>query len=154
MSPIGGTLAVEVGLVAMDDGTLAVGPRLEVAARDRVVLEGSVHMALSPRWNAVRFGSVSFLRAEAHGGLRQRVGRGPWAVRMDAWAGLGWLETLEAPPRNPLDYRVTHRPVPVAGGTVRVRNIGFEMGFGLGPTGQLAGRAGVMLRLPGVVAVW
>ncbi len=154
MSPVGGTVAAELGLVAMNDGTVAVGPRLELAARDRVVLEGSVHLPLSARWTAVRFGEVAFLRGEAHAGLRQRLGRGPWTVRVDGWGGIGWLERLVAPEDEPLGYDVAHTAVPVVGGAIRVRNVGFELGFGVGEDGFAAGRAGVMLRTPGVFSVW
>jgi hypothetical protein len=154
MSPLGGTVAAELGLIAMQDGTVAVGPRLELAARDRVVLEGSVHLPLSARWTAVRFGEVAFLRGEVHGGLRQRFGRGAWTARLDGWGGVGWLERLVAPDDAPIGYDVEHVPVPVVGGAVRLRNIGFELGVGLGPDGAAAGRAGVVVRTPGVFTVW
>lgn len=154
MSPVGGTVALELGLIAMQDGTIAVGPRLELAARDRVVLEGSAHLPLSARWTAVRFGEVAFLRAETHAGLRQRIGRGAWTVRVDGWGGVGWLERLTAPEDEPLGYAVRHTPVPVVGGAIRLRNIGFELGYGLGADGRSAGRAGLIVRSPGVFTVW
>lgn len=154
MSPVGGTVAVELALTAMNDGTVAVGPKLELAARDRLVVEGSVTLPLSARWTAVRFGDVAFLRAEAHGGLRQRVGRGPWAVRIDGWGGVGCLERLTGPAEDPLDWDTQYIAVPTVGGTVRVRNVGFELGVGLGPEGFDIGRAAVILRTPGVFTVW
>jgi len=154
MSPVGGTVAVELGVVAMQDGTVAVGPRLELAARDRVVVEGSLNLPLSARWTAVRFGDVAFLRGQVHGGLRQRIGRGAWTMRLDGWGGVAWLERLVAPENQPIGFDVEHAAVPVVGGAARIRNVGFELGYGLGPDGRDAGWAGLVVRTPGVFTVW
>ena len=148
---VGGTVALEGALTALDLGTVALGPKLEVGVRDRVVVEASVSFPLSSRWTAARFGTSQFLRGEVHGGLRQRVGHGSWTTRIDGWAGMAMRETLTADPADPLQLTTTVDLVPTVGGTVRMRSIGFELGFGLT---EPVGRAAVVLRLPGVVSVF
>ena len=106
---------------------------------------------MSSRWTAARFGTSQFLRGAVHGGLRQRVGHGSWTTRIDGWAGMAMRETLTADPADPLQLTTTVDLVPTVGGTVRMRSIGFELGFGLT---EPVGRAAVVLRLPGVVSVF
>jgi len=144
---VGGTIALEGAVTALDLGTLTVGPKLEVAFRDRLVVEGSVSFPLSSRWAAVRFGESRFLRGEVHAGLRQRLGHGGWTTRIDGWAGIAQLETLRSDSADPLRLRTDVMLVPTVGGAVRLRNIGFELGFGVT---EPVGRAAVVLRVPGV----
>lgn len=148
---VGGTVALEGAFVAMDRGAVALSPRVEFALRDRLVVEGSVSFPVSPRWSAARFGESVVLRGEAHGGLRQRVGRGPWASRLDVWAGVAQRERLSAAADDPLSWTTEVDFVPVVGGVVRVRSVGFEVAFGLG---EPVGRAAVVLRVPGVFSVF
>jgi hypothetical protein len=138
----------------MDRGLAAVGPKVELAFRDRVVLEGSAALPLSARWTAARFGSTRFLRGEVHGGLRQRLGRGSWTTRLDAWAGVALREELRRPEHDPLALSTQVAWVPVAGGAVRVRSVGFELGVGLAGPDEPVGRAAVVLRVPGVISVF
>jgi len=152
---VGGTIALEGALTALDLGTITLGPKLEVGFRDRVVVEGSVSFPMSPRWTAARFGEARFLRGEVHGGLRQRLGHGSWTTRVDAWAGVAQQETVSSTPGDPLRLTTEVAFVPTVGGTVRMRNIGFEMGFGLDPAGTAPmSRVGLVLRVPGVFTVF
>jgi len=149
--PLGGTVALELAFAAYDGGNTSLGAHLELGFRDRVVLEGSVGLPLASRWAAARFGEVSFLRGELHGGLRQRIGRGSWATRVDAWAGVAQHERLAAPADDPFALSTEVLFVPVVGGAIRVRSIGFEVGYGLT---ERVGRAAVVLRVPGVITVF
>jgi len=151
LSPLGGTLALEATLAAMDTGALVVSPRLEVAARDRLLLSGSLGLPLSSRWATLRFGSSSATRGEGAVGLRQRIGTGPWATRLDAFTGVAALETWTASDDDPLAWTITTDPVWIIGGAIRLRDVGFEMAFS--PGGD-AGRAAIVLRIPGVFQVW
>lgn len=153
LSPLGGTLAVEVFLASQDGpaGSLAAGARAEVAVRDRLVLDAAGLVPLSPRWSAARFDRAKSGLAEARGGLRQRLGIGAWAVRLDGWAGVTALQTVESAPDDPLDLETTVAPTWLAGGTIRLRQVGFEVGWL--PDAELV-RTSIVLRWPGVVAVY
>lgn len=151
LSPFGGTVALEAAFVAFDSGTSGLSPRLELALRDQLVIEGSVTFPLSPRWSAARYDAVSFLRTEVHGGPRLRLGQGSWTLRLDGWAGMALTESVTTPPDVALPFETITRWGPVVGGAVRLRSVGFELGYGL--DGGLT-RAAVVLRLPGVVRVF
>lgn len=153
MSPIGGTVAFH-GLLASQTGAdagLAVGARGEIAARDRVVVDVSGFVPFSPRWNAARFGASASVVAESRIGLRQRVGRGTWAARVDALAGLSAVHRLVSTEADPFALSSSTVPSWTLAVAVQVRAAGFEIGWmpDLGIT-----RATLVLRWPGVLSVY
>ena len=153
MSPFGGTVAFH-GLLTSQTGAdtgLAAGARGELAFRDRVVVDVAGFVPFSPRWNAARFGASASVIAESRTGLRQRVGRGTWAARLDAMAGLVAVHRLVAPEGDPFALASATIPSWSLGAAVHVRAAGFEVGFV--PELGIA-RATVILRVPGVVAVY
>ncbi|MEZ4236027.1 MAG: hypothetical protein R3F59_07675 [Myxococcota bacterium] len=93
--------------------------------------------------------------AEARLGLRQRVGRGPWAVRLDALAGVDavqrWTHPVDAP--GPLDLDTRVRPAPIVAAQLSTRSAGFELGWTRDGAATIA-RAALVLRWPGVVRAW
>ena len=151
LSPLGGTIAVEAAVVAMEAGAVVIGPRLEVAARDRVVLAAWVGVPVDARWATVRFGSTQFLRGEGQLALRQRLGHGPYAARLDAFVGVASLESRQVEPDEPLDWTTASTVEGTFGGAIRLRSVGFELG--LSPQDG-AGRAAMVVRMPGVIQVW
>ncbi len=155
LSPLGGTWGGELFVASQDSnegGTLAVGARLEVAVRDRLVVAGAVLQPLSGDLAAARFGSVVSAVAEATGGLRQRVGRGPWALRLDATAGVVAVSTVLRPdPLDPLDLERSVAPAPLVAGAARIRSLGFELAWL--PDQDLV-RSSAILRWPGTVGVF
>ncbi len=152
-SIVGGTLAVGAVVTSHGavDGGVAVGGRIEVALRDRLVIDGLVALPVSARWNAARFGGHEFARAEGRGGLRQRIGRGPWSATVEATAGVVLLERLDADPDDPLRLQSSSSAVPVVGGTIGIRSVGLELGWYVPGQGS---RAAVVLRVPGVLTVF
>lgn len=153
LSPLGGTVAIE-GLLLSQDGpesALAVGARLQVALRDRLVVDAGGLLPASPRWTAARFGATTSSVAELRGGLRQRLGRGSYALRLDAWGGVAALQRWSRPPDDPLALTTATRPAPIVGGTLRARGVGLELGW---VPGEETLRTGIVLGVPGVVSVF
>src|SRR5690606_21106447 len=101
----GGVLAAEVVATSWEaaGGTWGIGGRVELAVRDRVV--GSVLVTAAPgaRLDALRAGRARYGALEARLGLRQRIGRGPWTVHVDATGGLVAVTTLEGAPDLRID---------------------------------------------------
>jgi hypothetical protein len=152
-SPAGGTFALHVvGLTqAGGDGGNAIGVRAEIAARDRVLLDVAAYAPLSPRWSAARFGATASALGEARVGLRQRIGRGPWALRVDGTLGIAAVERWSRPPNQPLALRSAVEPAPILAAQISSRTAGFELGWVLGTD---ISRAALVLRWPGVIRVW
>ena len=154
LSPLGGVVSAEVivqanGIAALPIG---IGGRLEVSTRDRFVVSTSVSGALGARWQAVRFGTSEFQPFEARGALRQRIGRGSWALRVDAWGGVGVVESLIADETDPLDLDRASRTAVMVGGRASVRNVALDYGVAL--TGPPFVRLQAVWRWPGTLFVW
>jgi len=153
---LGGTVAGELlfGMHGLSSAALGLGGRVEAALRDRVVVSASGMAPLSHRWGAARFGRSDAVLGDGRLGVRQRLGRGAWTGRVDAWGGVAWVHRLEArDPDDPLRLVGTSGAAPLAGGTVRVRSVGFELGA-LWQDGAPIAWTAVMLRWPGVVGVF
>lgn len=151
LSPFGGTIAVHSVLTSQTGAEtgLAVGARAELAIRDRVVVDGAGFVPFSPRWTAARFGTSSSVIAEARAGLRQRLGRGPWAARIDALGGVAALRRLTSPAGDPFALEAETTPIPTLTAAIQVRSAGFELGWAPGLS-----RATLVLRFPGVLGVF
>jgi CBS domain-containing protein len=154
LGPLGGTVALGLSLTTLGRpaGAVGVGGRLEIALRERVVLGAGAHAPLSHRWAAARFGSSEALLADARLGLRQRVGRGPWAVRADAWAGGAWIVTLTSAPGDPLSLSASGEGRLVVGGGLRLRGVGLEVG--VLPGAQAFSWTAATVSWPGVFSVF
>ncbi|MBX2801216.1 MAG: serine protease [Myxococcales bacterium] len=151
---LGGTLGAEVGLTSLDSavGGLSVGATAVLAIRDRVVASLSGSAPLSPRWRALRFGTSEGVVGSARLGLRQRLGRGSFAVRIDAWAGVAAVSTVRIE-----DVQLQSRSLdlrPGAGLSLRVRGVAFHAGLLVQPDGRITSTSGASLGWPGVVGVF
>lgn len=153
LRPVGGTLAVNLRASAFADrgGTWSLGPSIEAALRDRVVVTGGWTFGVGTSWDALNFGEVRWLGPEARAGIRQRVFRGPWTLRLDAFAGAAGLQRLAAMVEgNEVDRTRGMEPVWLAGGMIQVGTAGFELSW----VDSGATRASVVWRWPGVVTVF
>ena len=150
---VGGTLAVEGTLVSQDgaDGSLAIGARAEVALRDRVWTSAGAYAPLSGAFAAARFGATTSAVAEGLIGLRQPLGRGPWRIGLDAFAGVTALRTLRSAADDPLAVTDALVPAWAVGGRMGVRGVALELAT-LPGTGLV--RSGLVVRWPGVLTVF
>ncbi len=147
----GGTIAMELLTSSFEgtDGILSGGVRIESALRDRVLVTATLAVAPAARWDSVRFGRVRWVSADARAGFRQRIGRGPWAVRLDGVGGVAWLQTLKGGPDLVLERGSA--AVPLLGVAVGTRNFGLD---GAWFPSEHAWRGSLVLRWPGVFGVW
>jgi hypothetical protein len=152
-SPVGGTVGVDLVLHGQtgEDALVAAGARVALTDRDRWVVGLTAAVPFQPRWTAARFGSASSVIAEATTGPRLRLGRGPWAVRVDGFVGGAIVERWTSDPADPLDLRSEGSLGWEVGGAVAARRVGFELAVLPGSGIQ---RATIALRWPGVFAVW
>ncbi len=89
--------AAAVGSVLDDPGDpLAVGVRGELALADRIVVSTTAGFAPLAPVSAVRWDRVDWTVFEGAAGLRQVVGRGGGAIRLDAFGGAAWVQTTAA----------------------------------------------------------
>jgi hypothetical protein len=142
--PVGGTFALQLVGSTMEGLTYSVGPEVEIALRDRVVLRGNLQLGLGvdsliqgAEWSG---GELSL-------GLRQRMFRGPFAIRLDAYGGLAAVNRIEVLGSG--NRRSSQGTAWLAGGGFSVRNIGVDFGV-------IGGEARWLVRLkwPGVVSVF
>lgn len=152
-SVVGGTLGAELfaSSWAGDGGTVALGARVEAAARDRVVLAASVAFPLQARWDAVRFGEVAWVGAELTAGARQRLFRGPWTSRLDAYGGVAVVERLAG--EADLSLRPSSELAPIGGGRLSVGTFGLDVAAASTRHG-VEWRGAMVFRWPGTVWVW
>jgi hypothetical protein len=150
---LGGTAAVHALLLTQTGGggLLAAGARLELADRDLLVLDGAGYVPFSPRFSAARFGEAASVVAEGRAGVRLRLGRGPWAARLDALGGLCAVQRFTAPPDDPWQVRSEVQPGWLAAAQVQVGVAGLELGW---MPEQEISRASLILRWPGVLRVF
>ncbi len=154
LRPIGGTAGASVFLTSFEGGfgSLAVGIRPELAFRDRLILSGAYSLSPGARWSAVRFGRTRWIESEGRVSLRQRLFRGPYTVRLDAWAA--WAGVVRLTGSVDDDGVSVSRRVdqaPFFGGQLSVANAAFDLGWS--PTVD-AFTASMVLRWPGVVTVF
>ena len=154
LRPFGGTAGATVFLTTFEGGygSLSLGVRPEIAFRERVVLSGTYAFAPGAKWSALRFGEVRWIESEARVALRQRVFRGPYTGRIEAWAAWsGVVRLTGAIEQKRASVVRAYEPAPFFGGTLSVSNAGFDMGWS--PVGGEF-TASMILRWPGVVTVF
>jgi S1-C subfamily serine protease len=149
-SPLGGTLALETRMASFlgAGGTLSFGGQAEVAFRDRVVFSAGASGSPGARWEAARGVAVRWAIADARVGLRQRLFRSPWTVRLDATGGVVLLRRLRFD--DGLYPNIVDTPSLAVGGALRMQNVGVDVVW-LPDQGALAT---VCLRWPGVMRVF
>lgn len=153
LPPIGGTWSLHLAATSLESrgGLATLGPRAEVAVRDRVVLGGAWNLPPSARWDAVRFGEVRWLGPELRVGLRQRLFRGQWTTRLDLFGGVAGRVTLSGTVDDGrVELSRALERVVLGGASLRVGNAGFELA--LTEQGEL--RGAVVLAWPGVLGVF
>jgi len=155
--PLGGSIRGEVFGASYEGegGTVTVGARLELAARDRVVASVAVARALSPTLDALRFDRARFVGSELTLGLRQRIGHGTLAARLDAYGGLALITTYERiGERAELRVGTDLGVAPLAGVRASLANLVVDAAVIPGAPGGLAVRYALALRWPGRLGVW
>ncbi|MBW2253948.1 MAG: trypsin-like peptidase domain-containing protein [Deltaproteobacteria bacterium] len=147
--PLGGTLTLEALLSVWEGGlgSVAVGGRLDVALRDRLVFGVMATFPLSARWDVLRFDSaVRWSDFEGRIGIRQRVLRGMWTSYLEAYGGVASVHTLWPDPDNV--FRAEVNPAPLVGGAVGISGSSVDIGFSW-IEGTWSIRTLVTLRWPG-----
>lgn len=142
-SPLGGTFALQVVASSIGGWTYAAGPEVVFAMRDRIVLRGNMQFG---------FGLDSVARdtewvgGELSGGLRQRLLRGAYAIRIDAYGGLATVNRIRVTESGSQRAQGVDW---LAGVGVNVRQIGVDVAL-------VGGQPRWLLRLkwPGVMAVF
>lgn len=127
LSPLGGTLAVTVGLATPSAayGSLTGIVRVEADFRDRVILSGAAGLPYAARDAAETWGSSQYPWADLSLGGRARFGRGTWSTALEAggtvvaMGGYTWDEALQV--------ALTDDPVPLPGGYARVELAGVGL---------------------------
>lgn len=152
LGPFGGTLEAHIIATMWQGthGTTALGGRVTLALRDRVVVTAAATQALSSRWDAVRYGAVRWMLAEGAVGVRQRFFRGPWALRVDVYGGVGALAEIAA---DELDLSRRTLPAPMVGGSLRLGLLILD-GAAVHADGAWAFRGEIGLRWPGRLALF
>jgi hypothetical protein len=135
-------------------GSPSAGARLEVSARDRLVLAGTVAWAPQPAFDALRFGASTWSTAEVNLGVRQRLFRGYWTLRADAWAGAVLIQKVETV-GEPASFltAISQRGAPAVGGRVSLANIHVDVGVVPLDEGWVV-RSALGLRWPGRIGVF
>lgn len=132
MSPLGGAagLLVTGSFLEARSGVASVGPRAELALRDRIVVAAGWSAPLSARWDALRFGEAAWIGPEARVGLRQRLFHGAFTTRIDAFGGWAGLTTLEGDVSDDgVALRRSTRGLGLLGAGLRVGNAAFEVAW-------------------------
>jgi hypothetical protein len=146
---VGGS--VHLGLTASAwggaDGTASIGGDLTVSLRDRVVLAAGGGLPVSPRWDALRFGTIRWVGAEARAGLRQRFFRGSLTTLLDAYAGVVSL-TSRSGSRDSFRFQSESTVAPMAGGAVTFGGVSLDVGA-VWVDGEVAVRGQMRLGRPG-----
>jgi hypothetical protein len=148
---LGGELSAT--LVGIDqptpDGLVAGGGRVQLVVADHVFASVGGFVPWAPVRAAERFGAARSVVGEALGGLRQRVGRGPWSAHVEVFAGgalaQSWAAEAGARATSTLAASWT------AGGRVGLRGVALELS--VAPEAELS-RAGIVLSWPGTLSVF
>ncbi|MBT3222611.1 MAG: trypsin-like peptidase domain-containing protein [Proteobacteria bacterium] len=151
LRPFGGTVALELYGTMWEGWTLSVGVRGEFAVRDRVFVNvGGALPVSAVRWNAVRFGKVSWSVAEACVGLRQRLFSARWTTRLNIYGGVIVLNELTMD--DDFHSLTVAKVGPLVGGSFTLRNLGLDLAWTPAGGGGIRGLA--VVRWPGVVSVF
>lgn len=132
MSPLGGTLDLLVtgSFLEAEGGVASLGPRAELALRDRLVLAAGWSVPLSARWDALRFGEAAWIGPEARVGLRHRFFHGTFTTRIDVFGGWAGLTSLEgAVTEDGVSLRRASRRVGLLGVGLRVAHAALEVAW-------------------------
>lgn len=149
-SAVGGTVLLGAfgGTWNGTNGSLSFGPYFELALKDRIVVRAQVGFTPSPRFNAVRYGSISWSEAEASLGVRQRLLHGPFTSRIDAYGGVIRLVTMTGN-RDDLSTLTSAEHGLLLGGSLNVGFVALD-GAAVWLGGNDWGFRGMlMLRVPG-----
>jgi len=153
---VGGSLRAEVAgfFWGGEGGVLSLGGRLEASVRDRVVLGVGGAWATQPAFDALRFDSVRWQSGEARLGLRQRIARGYWTTRIEAYGGVAMVQTASVF-GDRADLRTTRAGelVPMAGVRLGLATASFDIAV-LPFHDELVTRAVLALRWPGRLSVF
>jgi S1-C subfamily serine protease len=149
---VGGVLALGVRGTALQSavGGMSVGPVVEVSARDRAWIAGDVQLPVAPALSALRFGASEHVRGSLRGGLRQRVGRGPASVAVDAFGGAVWTDRWTGAVGERLDLQVTPGVTGLVGGALTARSLTLDLAW----LGDDSLQLGLTVHWPGTLAVW
>lgn len=123
MGPLGGRLAARA-FVQAAGGPLAVGGTVAVELRDRIVLSGSAAAPVGLRSSALD-GVARHQPYEGRLAVRQRIGRGPFTVRLDA--AVGWAAVHSQDASGDRLVREETSGLLVAG-RISANGIGFDYG--------------------------
>lgn len=147
-------------LFGAEGGSPSAGIALEIAARDHVVLGGSVAWAPQPHFDALRYvtGRATWSAGELYLGARLRAGSGYWTLRTDVFGGLAVVQTVEriGEPAN-FQTAVSQRVAPLLGGRISLALIAIDVGLIPNPASAeqpLATRTSMMLLWPGRLGVF
>jgi hypothetical protein len=156
-SVVGGSVRAEVffAMFGASGGDVGLGGRLEASIRDRVVLGVGATFSPNAQLRALRFRESRWQVGEARLGLRQRVGRGYWATRLEIYGGLAIIQRY-ARLGEPADLRVQagQRLTGLAGARVAIGTVGIDLGVVPEPDGGLAVRALLAWQWPGRLFVF
>lgn len=144
MSPLGGSVEVGVHLQTMG-APLSVGATTSVVLRDRVVLTGALAVPLGLRWESFGVGRATHMPFEGRVALRQRLFRGPVALRLDGYAGVASVHELVYDER----FERTVSVQPLVGGRVALRGVALDVGAALAD--EPAFRTRVEIAWPGTL---
>lgn len=156
-SILGGSVRAGLTLSSFEGegGALAGGAELEIAARDRVVLRGSLAQAFRPTLDALRFDQSVWVGSEATLGLRQRLGHGTFSARVDLYGGIAVMRRVtRVGERSELRTASTSEPGPIVGARISLVNIVLDGALIPDPSGAHQARLGLGLQWPGRLTVY
>lgn len=153
LHPFGGTLGARIYGTLWKGWSFSAGVRGEMVLRDRVVIAASAALPIQPKWNAIQMGSWEWESAELRLGLRQRVGVGPYALRVDAFGSVLRIGRNEAS-EGPVVREVEALPAFALGAGLAMQNIGLEGGAAWVPGEPVVVRAALVWAWPGNFGVF
>lgn len=134
---VGGSLALGLALPVpmLGTGASALGPRLELAVRDRVVLGLLFAFPLEARTTSLAWGSATWTAMDLSLGLRQGLGQGRSSASLELGGGL--VQLVEASPRidledDPVSIGIVHSPLdisPALHGRLRWQGLGLRLSW-------------------------
>lgn len=149
---LGGTFEASVA-VSILGATPSYGVAAHLVVRDRIVFTASGAAAVGARWDAVRDGTVAWDAAELRLGLRQRIGRGGAALRLDAWGGLVTTMSWTSPDDDPLRLRTGGEAALAFGAGVWSQRFGLDVGAVATDAGWVS-RIAIGARWPGMLGIF
>lgn len=156
-SLVGGSVRAEVlgSTWEGEGGSVALGARVEVAMRDRVVVGLSVARALQPTLDALRFDQASWVGSELTLGLRQRLGHGYFTTRVDLYGGAALVQSIvRLGERADLRTAPSMRMGPIIGARIGMATAALDTAILPDAQGDLQLRMMLALRWPGRLGVF